>query len=215
MKKPADSDSPSSVGDDSCGREEWMQNYPNDVELGVVASDNSVQIKSLRDDDKDDAEYTHVQIPRPGHVIVIGDVNGSEDCCSDNKKKMKKSSLSRKILVCISKVGQDINNEEKMNSTGGTFVSELRAVPNFCAVCLMKYEISDRVCWSSNSECSHMFHEDCILQWLATLGRTNSRAKLFSATPSEKKLLDFELTCPCCRNDFISRKLILEAEENA
>ena len=203
MKKPTDSESPSSMGDDSGGREEWTQNDPNDVELGVVASDNSVQIKSLHDDDKDDAEYTHVQIPHPGKVIVIGDVNGSEDCCSDNKKKMKKSSLSRKILVCISKVGQDINNEEKMNSTGGTFVSELRAVTIFCAVCLMKYEISDRVCWSSNSE------------WLATLGRTHSRAKLFSATPSEKKLLDFELTCPCCRNDFISRKLILEAEENA
>ena len=90
-------------------------------------------------------------------------------------------------------------------------MSELRAVPIFCTVCLVKYEISDRVCWSSNSKCSHMFHEDCILQWLATLGRTHSRAKLFSAsaTPSEKKLLDFDLTCPCCTQDFISRKVIL------
>ena len=43
MRKPADSELPSSMGDDSGGREEWTQNDPNDVELGVVASDNSVQ----------------------------------------------------------------------------------------------------------------------------------------------------------------------------
>ena len=131
MKKPTDSESPSSMGDDSGGREEWRQNDPNDVELGVVASDNSVQIKTLRDD-KDDAECTHVLIPRPSHLIVDRDVNGSEDCCSDYKKKMKMSS-------------QDIKNEEKEHPEDGTLVSELRAVPIICAVCLVKYEISDRV----------------------------------------------------------------------
>ena len=195
LKKPVNYELPSSMGDDSGGREEWTQKDPNDVELGVVASDNSVQIKTLRDD-KDDAECTHVLIPCPSHIIVDRDVNGSEDCCSDYKKKMKTSS-------------QDIKHEEKEHPEDGTLVSELRAVPIFCAVCLVKYEISDRVCWSSNSKCSHMFHKDCILQWLATLGRTHSRAKLVSATPSKKKLLDFDLTCPCCRQDFISRKLIL------
>jgi hypothetical protein len=96
-------------------------------------------------------------------------------------------------------VDQDIKNKEKEHPEDGTLVSELRAVQIFCAACLMRYEISDRVCWSSNSECSHMFHEDCILQWLATLGWTHSRVKLFSAAPSEKKLLDLDLTCPCCR----------------
>jgi hypothetical protein len=124
MKKPTDSESPSSMGDDSGGREEWTQNDPNDVELGVVASDNSVQIKTLRDD-KDDAECTHVLIPRPSHIIVDRDVNGSEDCCSDYKKKMKTSS-------------QDIKHEEKEHPEDGTLVSELRAVPIFCAVCLVK-----------------------------------------------------------------------------
>jgi len=75
-------------------------------------------------------------------------------------------------------------------------VTERRAVPIFCAVCLTKYEISDIVCWSSNSKCSHMFHEDCILQWLVALGRTRSRRIIFSVNPSEKKLLGFDLTCP-------------------
>jgi hypothetical protein len=42
-------------------------------------------------------------------------------------------------------------------------VTERRAVPIFCAVCWTKYEISDRVCWSSNTECSHMFALDLII----------------------------------------------------
>ena len=126
-----------------------------------------------------------------------------------------KTFLSRMQFFCTWKVGQDINNEEKEHPKEGTFMSEFRAVQIFCAACLMTYEKSVRVCWLSNSKWSHMFHEDCILQWLATLGRTHSRAKLFSATPSEKKLLDFILTCPCCRQDFTSRKLILEKQENS
>ena len=56
MKKPTDSESPSSMGDDSGGRGEWMQTNPNDVELGVVASENSVQMKIQCDDDKVDDE---------------------------------------------------------------------------------------------------------------------------------------------------------------
>ena len=210
LKKPADSESSSTMDDDSAGQEEsGKKNNVDDFEMGVVAPDNSVDVKTQYDDDEDDLEYTHVLIPHPGQAV-----NGLDDLCMDNEAKMKLSSLSRKILVRVSKVGHDIKYEDKEHPKEGTFVSELRAVPIFCAVCLMKYEITDRVCWSSNSECSHMFHEDCILQWLATLGRTHSRAKLFSATPSEKKLLDFDLTCPCCRQDFISRKLIVGTEDN-
>jgi len=107
MRKPADSELPSSMGDDSGGREEWTQNNPNDVELGVVASDNSVKINTQCDDDKVDDEYTHVLIPCPGHFIVNRDIMGSEDCCGDYKKKMKKSSLSHMQFFCTSKEGAD------------------------------------------------------------------------------------------------------------
>jgi hypothetical protein len=58
MKKLVDSELPSSMGDDSGGREEWMQKDPNDVELCVVASENSIQMKIQCDDDKVDDEYT-------------------------------------------------------------------------------------------------------------------------------------------------------------
>jgi hypothetical protein len=230
LKRPPDTDSSSSMGDDSSGREEGKQNNADDVELGFVAPDDSVQTKTHYADDKDDSEFTQVLIPRPGHAIADNSVKKVEDLCMDNEKKIKRGSSSRNCFLRTSKVGQDFNNEENGRAEGGVScstdeagklnnpvdegVTERRAVPIFCAVCLMKYEISDRVCWSSNSECSHMFHEDCMLLWLGALGREDARRKRFPANPSERKLLDFKLTCPCCRQDFISRDLILGTEEN-
>lgn len=60
-----------------------------------------------------------------------------------------------------------------------------KMVPNCCAVCLGAYEIGDTVVWSCNSECSHAFHLDCIMEWLV-------------------KIHDGSTPCPCCRQEFTS-----------
>lgn len=55
-------------------------------------------------------------------------------------------------------------------------------VPNCCAICLGDYEVGDTVVWSSNQECPHAYHQECICDWLV---------KMQPATP-----------CPLCRNEF-------------
>jgi len=35
-----------------------------------------------------------------------------------------------------------------------------------CAICLCKYEDDDEVAWSLNKQCNHVFHRDCIGEWL-------------------------------------------------
>ena len=52
-----------------------------------------------------------------------------------------------------------------------------------CAICITKYSIGDALVWSSNPECTHAFHEDCIMIWLMKLRRY--------------------MLCPCCRQEFI------------
>lgn len=54
-------------------------------------------------------------------------------------------------------------------------------VANSCAICLCSYDIEDVVVWSSNKECTHAFHDECILQWLVK----NQNGE-----------------CPCCRCRF-------------
>ncbi len=60
---------------------------------------------------------------------------------------------------------------------------EAGRVPNQCAICLGNYCVDDPVVWSSNPECSHAFHEDCLVDWLV-----HSKQ---DGTP-----------CPCCRQSF-------------
>lgn len=49
-----------------------------------------------------------------------------------------------------------------------------------CDICLMNYEVDEEICWSRNRECRHVFHKDCILDWLLQ----NS-------------------SCPVCRRDYL------------
>lgn len=71
-----------------------------------------------------------------------------------------------------------LNSSTKNKRTGEE--SKL-TVPNSCAICLCSYDIDDVVVWSSNKDCVHAFHEECILQWLVK----NQNGE-----------------CPCCRTQF-------------
>ena len=116
--------------------------------------------------------------------------------CDDNENNTSEEYTH----IVIPRPGLCSNGEEsvaiKMN----------REVPIFCAVCLSEYEVNDEISWSSNSECTHVFHTDCIKQWLVALGKKKSSMQRFPDSPSEKKLLRYDLECPCCRQDFIVRE---------
>lgn len=52
--------------------------------------------------------------------------------------------------------------------------------PTKCDICLFDYEMDDEVAWSSNEECTHAFHKDCITDWLLRNPK-----------------------CPLCRRDYV------------
>lgn len=57
----------------------------------------------------------------------------------------------------------------------------LRRTEGHCAICIAEYLPGDKVVWSPNDECRHVFHDECILSWLS----------------KDRK------DCPCCRMPFI------------
>ena len=68
-----------------------------------------------------------------------------------------------------------------------------RCVDICCSICLGEYEVGDHVVYSSQMECQHVFHEECIMQWLCK---------------GKKR-------CPICRNWFVPGISIAEQKEAA
>ena len=47
-----------------------------------------------------------------------------------------------------------------------------------CSICLSSFKVGDRICWSSNETCPHVYHEQCIIQWLIALLTKQKREML-------------------------------------
>mmetsp|Transcript_2686 Transcript_2686/g.4149 ORF Transcript_2686/g.4149 Transcript_2686/m.4149 type:complete len:179 (-) Transcript_2686:828-1364(-) len=163
-------------------------------------------------------KYTHISLPLPGC-----DIEGKYICsCSMEAEKEDRQEVKRRRLPSLFQTGDDDASEKQKPITITSDPNhhqqqqkvDKRSVPIFCAICLSEYEKCDRVCWSSNTKCSHVFHEDCILQWLISSGKKRSMNESFTRHPTDEKLLEHEF-CPCCRQDFICvRPNLLGGEES-
>lgn len=61
-----------------------------------------------------------------------------------------------------------------------------------CPICIQDIKVGDKVCQSKRNNCRHLFHLDCILEWLGT-GST---------------------LCPYCRREIFTRAMLSDAYRN-
>mmetsp|Transcript_7334 Transcript_7334/g.15103 ORF Transcript_7334/g.15103 Transcript_7334/m.15103 type:complete len:356 (+) Transcript_7334:536-1603(+) len=189
------------------------QSPMNDLEQGKQQQ-RGIDPPSSEDEEKMEEQattttikFTHISIPLPGHDECGRDVLRIEVECSPPEEVQAPVKKSR-FRICGRRNKEreptkELETKEKELENEPEKIIEKRNVPIFCAVCLMEYEVSERICWSSNPECTHVFHEDCIVQWLVSLGKTKTKTQRFAVNPTEEELLDYQLECPCCRQDFI------------
>ncbi|KAL3815375.1 hypothetical protein ACHAXA_010980 [Cyclostephanos tholiformis] len=155
-------------------------------------------------EESENVEYTHIMIPLPGYNFECVDMFGCDKVDKEPRGKEEKKSRIRLFRGRDKMKGV---NEDSKITTGVeekiTVKGEMRSCSIFCAICLAEYAPAERVSWSSNPDCTHVFHADCIVEWLVSLGRTKSKNVRFSTNPNEAQLLKYQLACPCCRQAFI------------
>mmetsp|Transcript_22868 Transcript_22868/g.48287 ORF Transcript_22868/g.48287 Transcript_22868/m.48287 type:complete len:273 (+) Transcript_22868:457-1275(+) len=174
-----------------------------DIEMGEPSQCKTDSMTGVDDAAANDkcTNYTHIAISLPGHDVNGRTIQEAHDF--ENQKDETTDPQPEKRLNFIGRwtnqkesVTEGIRPKEKEQVSSSL---EVRHVPLSCAICLTDFEESERISWASNPECTHVFHEDCIVQWLVTLGRNHA----VSLDPNETEFLDFKLECPCCRQDFI------------
>lgn len=74
---------------------------------------------------------------------------------------------------------------------------------NDCSICLGEIYEGETVSWSA-LDCEHAFHQECIMNWLMTLGRKSLGTTDESIL--QLRLCRFEMKCPNCRQDFLPSK---------
>lgn len=109
-------------------------------------------------------------------VKVLSNASGSEN-------DLDKATAARKDLIKSRFCNQRIADErtvqnissvpkedmERKKGSGGSDLSARSTAPQTkaqCSICLGNYEPGNIVYWSKKDGCSHVFHDDCILEWL-------------------------------------------------
>ena len=69
-----------------------------------------------------------------------------------------------------------------------------------CAICLDPYDVGDAIVWSSNEQCRHAFHQDCVVDYFLHLRQNENQEE------EEEEVVASTLSapCPCCRQSFLS-----------
>ncbi|KAG7369095.1 ring finger domain containing protein [Nitzschia inconspicua] len=119
--------------------------------------------KRTKSCEKDEEEQGNILIPEPG--LPMGSLLDFLTSSSNSSRSTSQGS----------------SHSDKQD--GMVTTRSLRQVPNECSICLCEYTVGSDIVWSSNPQCDHAFHEQCIEQWLM-------------------KQREGPL-CPCCRRDFV------------
>lgn len=166
--------------------------------------DNDVDNSNSNNDGNNQEEITVEDIVRQGSSFSRKDSSTSTRRASTTGKAflsgLFESMSSMMMSGPLDKCGRLTNlvlpqyEESKVdgpaeNETTKKESSTKRKVPNEgCAICLSStFRVGDRIAWSTihEGECTHVFHEDCIAEYLATIAAKNEK-----------------MPCPCCRREF-------------
>uniref|UniRef100_A0A7R9ZSJ7 RING-type domain-containing protein n=1 Tax=Craspedostauros australis TaxID=1486917 RepID=A0A7R9ZSJ7_9STRA len=76
-------------------------------------------------------------------------------------------------------------------------------VSHECVICMESFEIGDDLIFSKNGQCSHAFHEDCIVDYMIVSQGRRVREGSQQNTHDDSLAQLQSIPCPCCRCRFV------------
>jgi len=100
------------------------------------------------------------------------EIEGSQDEIINQRKDMDDTVQNNQVdeLSVVSTTSSNENNNAEShqgNQILQMFSSWRRTEEEpECCICLEKYEAGEIICTSKNTECTHVFHKDCVMDWM-------------------------------------------------
>ena len=215
-----------------------MMQSQNDLDTSIQS--DSVHILALEtsereeyrnnNEEAEEVRYDAVLVPHPGvnvDGVRLKDENARVNDIATTKTssiltRFKEHTINQQRRFTNSDKNSTHNQREDdtsitiTNSADNTNTTTAqREASSSCAICLTYYSPSDVISWSSTDCCTHVFHRDCIVEWLVQMGKIKSAFRSFSeVNPKDEELLDYGLECACCRAEFISKDVLLSEKQS-
>jgi hypothetical protein len=134
-----------------------------------------------------------------------------------NYPSMHDDDENKHTILCIPLGPTDSPQHAMMTSTSATAtkLNTHRTAPSICAICLLQYKPGNHVSWSSNEECIHVFHHDCILLWLLKKNGSGGGGSTSGGVDSGVNRNERQYLCPCCRREFVSESMLVSVDDAA
>ena len=144
-------------------------------------------------------------------------INGKENKCDNPSFQSKNYDMTNATLK-VPPPGVSLKDHERFEnanskvSNNDIFVineqvvvsrkgEQIRYHDNECSICLGNFSEGETISWSA-LDCEHIFHQDCVLNWLMTLGQ-KSIGNRNESNIMQVRLCRYSMKCPNCRQDFI------------
>jgi len=131
---------------------------------GSVNNNNGNQTRIVTESEESRLfRWRIIQKCLPDYTLEISDCITRTKLLSDEEHFLDVEDSTACVEIYVPEPGVN-----KIDSNGSK--SSRRLVPNECVICieplLCSPSTSKRIVWSSNGECKHCFHEECIHSWL-------------------------------------------------
>jgi hypothetical protein len=190
-------------------------NFPHLTEAKTTEKPEEKMVENSKPKDEktsdSDVELGEV-VEDPKDGLCIDDLDKDETMIAETaeKSEMVKNSTDEETTNSDDELGEAVEDPivslyiDELDEDETTFVKiprpglnpslsakkETRLAPNLCCICLSNYEVGEKVVWSSNPLCEHVFHHKCIQSWIM--------------------MQKDRFLCACCRRPFIAVEDVLD-----
>lgn len=122
-----------------------------------------------------------------------------DEARQEREKRVQECLFSRKLVegdnvASMKNIIAAAQDRYEENKDGSSFARSWRSIASStrtlskpdCSICLDSYKTGETICWAKTDECDHIFHQECIVEWMKAhddcpLCRTNLMSFLDSA----------------------------------